>query len=228
GTTVQGPGEPTAAERDAQAAAEAVARITADLEKARQAAGIKAPIDELIFLPSLPVRVEQNGAALGDPASGHVGVVTNNQLAIDSSLQLDEAPLVQPGMPVTIDEPDLGISATGVAGRVADTPGTDGVDGFHIYLEVLVDGASPSLGGTSLRLTISIESTGGKVTAVPVSALSLAADGSSRIQVDNNGTLTYVTVKSGLSAGGYVEVAPVNDTLQPGQLVVIGFDGNGS
>ena len=213
----------TAAERDLATAVTAINRITADLEQARLAANVKIPLDEIVFLPSLPVRADQTDVALGDTAAGRVMLVTNNQLAIDSSLPLDEAPLVQPGMPVAIDEPDLGISATGVVGRVADTPGTDGVDGFHIYLEVLVDSASPSLVGVSLRLTIPIESTGGKVTAVPVGALSLAADGSSRIQVDDNGALAYVTVKPGLSAGGYVEVAPVNDTLQPGQLVVIGF-----
>jgi len=34
-----------------------------------------------------------------------------------------------------IDEPDLGIKATGVVKRVAETPGTDGVDGYHVYLE---------------------------------------------------------------------------------------------
>lgn len=213
-----------AAERDVEAADEAVVRIATDLEKARLAAGIKIPIDEIIFLPSFPVRIEQNSAVLGDAATGHVSVVTNNQLAVDASLPLDEAPLVQPGMPVAIDEPDLGIIATGVVGRVADAPGTNGVDGFHIYLEVLVDEAAPALVGTSLRLTIPIESTGGKVTAVPVSALSMAADGRSRIQVDNNGTLTYVTVEPGLSAGGYVAVTPVNDSLLPGQLVVIGFE----
>jgi hypothetical protein len=213
-----------AAERDAQTAADTVVRITAELEKAQQEAGVKVALDELVFLPALPVRVAQNGAVLGDPAAGQVGIVTNNQLAIDSSLPLDEAPLVQPGMPVTIDEPDLGISATGVVGRVADTPGTDGVDGFHIYLEVLVDDASSSLVGTSLRLIIPIESTGGKVVAVPTGALSMAADGSSRVQVDNNGTLAFVTVAPGLSAGGYVEVAPINGSLLPGQLVVIGFE----
>jgi multidrug efflux pump subunit AcrA (membrane-fusion protein) len=150
--------------------------------------------------------------------------VTNNQLAIDSSLPLDEAPLVKPGMAVAIDEPDLGIKATGVVGRVADTPGTDGVDGFHVYFEVVVDKTSTSLVGISLRLTIPIESTGGEVTAVPVSALSLAADGTSRVQVENNGALEFIVVEPGLSAGGFVEVTPVDGTLTPGQLVVVGYE----
>lgn len=215
-----------AAEREAQAAADLVARLTTDLETARRDAGVKVPVDEIIFLPALPVRVEQSSAALGDAASGPVLMVTNNQLAIDSSLPLDEAPLVKPGMTVAIDEPDLGITATGVVGRVAGTPGTDGVDGFHVYLEVLVDEASASTSfvGISFRLTIPIESTGGKVIAVPVSALSLAADGTSRVQVDRNGTLEFVVVEPGLSAGGFVQVTPVDSALTPGQLVVVGYE----
>jgi len=137
--------------------------------------------------------------------------------------RLEEGPLVRPGMAVAIDERDLGINATGVVHRVADTPGTFGVDGFHIYLEILVDETPLSLEGVSLRLTIPTESTKGPVTVVPVSALSLAADGTSRVQVDNDGTLEFVVVEPGLSADGFVEVTPVDGTLAPGQLVVIGY-----
>ena len=107
---------------------------------------------------------------------------------------------------------------------MADTPGTDGVDGYHIYFETLVQESSASLEGFSLRLTIQIKSTGGKVLAVPVSAVSLAADGKSRVQVDENGTFKYINVEPGLSAEGYVEVTPINGTLSPGQLVVVGYE----
>ena len=75
-----------------------------------------------------------------------------------------------------------------------------------------------------MRLTIPIESTKGTVTAVPVSALSLATDGTSRLQVEKNGALDYVTVKPGLSANGYVEVSPLDGKLTPGQLVVVGYN----
>ena len=214
----------TAAEREAQIAADLVDRLTADLEKARHAAGIKVPIDEVVFLPDLPVRVEQLLVAIGDTAGGPIMTVTTNQLIIDSSLPLAEAPLVKSGMPVIIDEAELGIQATGVVARVADTPGTNGVDGFHRYLEILVEETSSTLEGFSLRLTIPVESTEGVVTVVPVSALSLTSDGSSRVQVDNNGSLEYLVVEPGLSADGYVEVIPVNGSLTPGQLVVIGFE----
>jgi peptidoglycan hydrolase-like protein with peptidoglycan-binding domain len=214
------------AEREAQMVATFVEQINSDLETARRAAGVKVPIDEIVFIPDLPVRVEQIDVVVGDPASGPVMTVTNNQLIVDSSLPLDEAPLARPGMAVAIDEPDLGIEATGVVERVADIPGTDGVDGFHIYFGVLVDETQTTLEGFSLRLTIPVESTGGAVTVVPISALSLAADGTTRVQVDNNGTLVFVVVDPGLSANGFVEVTPVDGTLAPGQFVVIGYENN--
>jgi hypothetical protein len=128
-------------------------------------------------------------------------------------------------MPVVIDEPDLGIKATGLVSKVADNPGTNGVDGFHIYFETLVDATPSSLEGFSLRLTIPVQSTGGEVLVVPISAVTLAADGSSRVQVENErGQLEFVKVEPGLSADGFVEVTPVEGTLEPGQLIVIGFE----
>ncbi len=215
-----------AAVRDAKLAADAVTRVEADLEAAKSKVGVQVPVDEVIFVPALPVRVGQINVVVGDPASGPLMSVTDNRLAIDSSLALDEAPLVKPDMPVTIDEPSLGIKATGVVAKVADTPGTFGVDGFHIYFEVQVTESSTALEGFSLRLTIPVKSTGTAVTVVPISALFLAADGTSRVQVDNHGSLEFMVVEPGLSANGYVEVKPVDGALTPGQLVVVGFETN--
>lgn len=208
---------------DLKIANERIDQATAELNAARRRLGNQVPIDEVVFVPMLPVRVEEIVAPIGHPAAGTVLTVTDNQLSVDAALPLDAAPLVKPGMPVSIDEQALGIKATGVVETVASTPGTRGVDGFHIYLGVRVDEAPTKLDGFSVRLTIPIESTAGAVTAVPVSALSLAVDGSSRVQVGNKGSLEYVTVKPGLSANGYVEVTPVSGKLSPGQQVVVGY-----
>jgi peptidoglycan hydrolase-like protein with peptidoglycan-binding domain len=212
-----------AAGREVKLANDVAVRIAADLDIAQRQTGVQVPADELVFVSTVPVRVKQLDVDLGNAASGPVLTVSNNQVVIDSSLPLDEAPLVKSGMAVVIDEPELGIKATGVVERVADTPGTDGVDGFHIYFAVLVDEPPTVLEGFSLRLTIPIESTGGTVTAVPVSALSLGVDATSRVQVDNNGSLEFIVVEPGLSANGFVEVSPVDGTLTPGQLVVVGY-----
>jgi len=172
----------------------------------------------------LPVRAEQVTAVVGGPASGPVMSVTDNRIAVDSALPLDSATLVKPGMAVDIDETSLGIKAKGVVAMVDETPGTHGVDGYHIYYAVRVDNPPSSLQGFSLRLTIPIQSTREAVVTVPMSAVSLASDGKSRIQVQKNGKLEYITVLPGLAADGFVEVSPEQGTLVPGELVVVGFE----
>lgn len=199
-------------------------QLSTELATANLRAGVQLPADEVVFLPTVPVRVEQVSVMTGDQIAGPVFTVTGNQLAVDTSLPLEEAPLLKSGMSVTIDEPTLGLSGTGVVGRVADTPGTNGVDGFHVYVEILVQDAPVSIVGTSVRLTIPIESTGGSVLAVPISALSLAADGVSRVDVQRNGVLESVVVEPGLVADGYVAITVKGGSLQPGELVVVGFD----
>jgi peptidoglycan hydrolase-like protein with peptidoglycan-binding domain len=213
-----------AARREVEWLTYLVDRLTQEVEAARQKAYAPVPMDEIVFVSSFPLRVEEIHVKVGDAANGSIMGVTNNQLAIDSSLPLAEAALVIPGMTVAIDEPDLGLQATGVVSRVAETPGTEGADGYHIYFEVLVEETPVPLEGVSLRLTIPVESTSGEVTVVPVSALFLAPDGTSRVQVENNGTLEFIVVKPGLSADGFVEVTPLDGTLSPGQLVLVGYE----
>jgi hypothetical protein len=151
--------------------------------------------------------------------------VTNAVVAVDGALPLADATLVTPGMPVQIDEPDLGIAATGTVSQVAATPGTNGADGFHVWFETVVAGAPANLVGASLRLTVPVRSTNGDVLAVPTGAVSLAADGSSRVERDDgHGGTTSVRVEPGLSADGFVEVTPTHGTLDPGDLVVVGTD----
>ena len=85
--------------------------------------------------------------------------------------------------------------------------------------------APTNLVGASVRLTIPVQTTGDSVLAVPVSALTMGPDGSSRVQVDTSGGIVLVEVKPGLSADGYVEITPVGGaSLQAGDLVVIGLD----
>ncbi|MGH8656595.1 MAG: peptidoglycan-binding protein [Gammaproteobacteria bacterium] len=211
------------AQFDAKLTAERADRLAADFDMAKRKLGVQVPIDEIVFIPILPVRAEVVTAVVGGAASGPMMSVTDNQIAIDSSLPLDAAPLVKPGMAVAIDEQALGIKAKGVVEMVDKTPGTHGVDGYHIYFAVRVGETPTPLQGFSVRLTIPIESTKGAVTAVPMSALSLAADGRSRIQVQNNGALEYIVVDPGMAADGFVEVTPVDGTFKPGQLVVVGY-----
>jgi peptidoglycan hydrolase-like protein with peptidoglycan-binding domain len=211
------------AEFDVKIATRRADQLAADLQSARKKLGVQVPVDEVVFIPRLPVRVEEVKTTVGHGVTGLVMLVTDNQLAVDSSLPLETAPLIKTGMKVAIDEQALGVDATGVITHVAGTPGTHGLDGYHVYFEVRVDPTPTRLEGISVRLTIPTQSTDGPVTAVPISAVSLAADGTSRVQIQNGDTLVYTVVKPGLSTAGYVQVTPVDGKLEPGQLVVVGY-----
>lgn len=209
---------------DAKMAKERADQLAADRDAARKRQGFQVPADEVVFLHSFPIRVGEVTGTVGAAATGAVMSVTDNQLAIDSSLPIDAGPLVKPGMPVAIDEQSLGVKATGSVEIVAATPGTLGVDGFHFYMGIRIDPTRVRLEGLSVRLTIPVETTKGAVIAAPVSALSLAPDGTSRIRVQKEGELVYVSVRPGLSAQGYVEVSALGGSLSPGQLVVVGYN----
>jgi hypothetical protein len=219
----------TTLQRQVVAAAESdVRRATDDAARLAARAGIQVPADEVLFFPALPLRVDDSTVKRGESASGTVMTVSNSQLAADSSLSLSDAKLVRVGMPVTIEEQDLGITVRGVVTRVADKPGTDKVDPTRVYFEVTPRDAPARLVGASVRLSIAVQSTEGAVLAVPLSALSVGADGSSRVQVDRGGGVTeYVTVVPGLATNGLVEVQPVVDgALEAGDLVVVGTGGS--
>jgi peptidoglycan hydrolase-like protein with peptidoglycan-binding domain len=188
--------------------------------------GIAVPADEVLFLPTLPVRVDDAKLKAGDEVVGPVMTVTNSQLVIDSALSRDDAKLVRQGAPVALRAPDLGVDGTGTVTQVATTPGTNGVDPQRFYMEVTPHDVASSLLGASVVQTIAVESTEGEVLAVPVAAVSAGADGVTRVEVQGpNGELRPVTVTPGLSAKGMVAVTPVGGNLAPGDLVVVGRSG---
>jgi hypothetical protein len=75
-------------------------------------------------------------------------------------------------------------------------------------------------------LTITVSSTEGQVLTVPVAALSVGADGASRLQVQaSDKTTHFVNVTPGLTANGLVAVtATTASELHSGDLVVVGSD----
>lgn len=200
-------------------------RTQKELERLSREAGIQVPASEVLFFPSLPVRVDTVKARRGAIATaGRVMDVTNSTLAVDSSLSVADRELVTPGNRVQIEEQDLGVNARGQVTRVADTPGTNKVDPNRYYFEITPDPKTPlKLVGNSVKLTIAVKSTSGAVLAVPVSAVSLGGDGLSRVRVRSQGRTRLVTVVPGLAAGGLVEVRAVEtDQLHRGDLVIVG------
>jgi multidrug efflux pump subunit AcrA (membrane-fusion protein) len=206
--------------KEARGTAAEVARLGSKM-------GVSVPANEVLFFPTLPLRVDTVKIKRGDSAAGtQVMTVSNSRLAIDSSLSLDDARLVRAGASVKIEEPDLGVRTTGAVTQVADRPGTNKVDPSRVYLEVSPSSAPAQVVGASVKLTIGVKSTQEAVLSVPVTALSVGADGSSRVQVQRAGGQTdYVTVQPGLAAQGLVEVRPLRGKLAVDDLVIVGSRG---
>ncbi|MBA2323766.1 MAG: hypothetical protein H0V92_07080 [Pseudonocardiales bacterium] len=190
----------------------------------RSSGGVQLPADEMIFEPVVPLRVSEVKAGLGAEPQGPLITATDSTVALNGSLTIDEARLVKPGMEVRIDEPTLGITAHGSVVEVADRPGTDEVDGFHVFFSASVDNPPPTLVGSSVRMTIPVSSTQGDVLAVPVSAVSLEPDGSSSVRRSVNGKPELVAVQPGVSSDGYVAVTAPSSDLKAGDLVVVGTE----
>jgi peptidoglycan hydrolase-like protein with peptidoglycan-binding domain len=191
--------------------------------------GIQIPAGEVLFFPTLPARVDDVKLKVGDETVGPVMTVTSSTLVVESGLSAADAKLVKEGGAVSIKAPDSGAEATGTVTHIATTPGTNGVDPQRYYLEVTPTGIDAGLAGASVVQTISVSSTQGEVLAVPVAALSMASDGTTRVQVQPpRAAPRYVTVEPGLSAKGLVAVTPLGGDLTPGDLVVVGANNAGS
>ena len=219
---------------DSATARAMVAKSARDLADARRQlaeldgeVGVVVPADEVLFFPSLPLRVDEPKVARGDDGSKEVMVVSTSRLAIDASVSIPDATLVKVGDKATVRSTDLGLEATGTVTKLATKPGTDGVDAQKVYMEVVPDDPPAELTGASVRITIAVKSTGGDVLAVPVAALSVGSDGTSRVQLAGaGGTVRTVAVDPGLSAEGFVEVKAVaGGRLAEGDRVVVGSEG---
>ena len=149
-------------------------------------------------------------------------------MILASSVPLADASLVGVGMPVQIEETWQEIETTGVIAFKADRPGTNDVGEERLYLEIALDEEMEELNYANVKVTIPVQSTGGDVMAVPMAALAAAANGSSRVQVeDGDGTTRFVVVDTGLAAGGYVEIIPPDGLLDAGDRVVVGREETG-
>ena len=207
----------------AAAAGDEERRTRAEVERLSAQARVQVPANEILFFPTLPLRVDAVKAKRGSAVSGSVMNVTSSRLVVDSSLAVSDAKLVQPGDPVTIEDQDLGIKAGGRVSVVADAPGTNRVDPSRFYMAVAPSTGVRALAGASVKLTIAVKSTKGAVLAVPANALSVGGDGESRVQVRRAGRTELVKVVPGLAAEGLVEVRPASGArLASGDLVIVG------
>lgn len=184
---------------------------------------------EILFLPKLEVRVSEVFAGRAASAEGPLFSVTESVLSVASSLDRSDRELVSEGDAAAVVLDDLGIEVEGSVGALADQAGTMGLDEQRYFMEITLPADAPSeLVDASVRIDIPVESTDGEVLVVPVAALVTASDGSVRVEVAaSEGDTRLVTVTTGLSAGGLVEVTPQNGDLTKDDRVVVGTDPSG-
>jgi hypothetical protein len=207
----------------AASAAQEAERTRAEVARLSAASGVQVPSDELLFFPTLPVRVDAVAVRRGAVANGHVMDVTNSRLSIDSALTIQQAARVHPGDPVTIYADQFNLTTQGTVARVATEPGTNKVAPDQVYMQVTPQIAPVKLVGQNVRLTIAFRRTTAAVLQVPVTAVSLGGDGGTRLQVRRDGRTVFVPVVRGLVSKNLVEVRPLGSwRLDPGDLVVVG------
>jgi hypothetical protein len=206
----------------------AASRAATDLSQLENQVGTLVPAGEVLFFPSLPVRINDVSVKRGTAVAAPFMTVSGSDLIVDAKVATADAKSLRAGMSVTIEDVDLGRKLEGSITQVADKPGTKNVGDGNVYVAVTpIDVvAAKELVGSSVRITAAIQSTDGKeVLAVPVAAVSATADGSSRVEVERSPSADteFVEVAVGLSAQGYVQVTPSDpDRLKVNDRVVVG------
>lgn len=240
----------TTALRDAVTAAEQqVADATAALAELEAEIGTIVPAGEVVFLPVLPTTITTLNAQLGaEPPTDFVAQVSSTDTEIIGRVSKADANLITVGTPVVIEMRDVGIETTGVltdvraptqdpnAGGPELGPSPGGGSGDSDRLEVVVAADDTSqlreFIGWPVRINVTVSATDDEVLAVPVAAISVGPDGTSRVEVERErargtrpGRTELVEVTVGLAAQGYAEVSPVGGaSLVEGDRVVVGSD----
>ena len=237
----------TSGERASLAAArDGLADAREALEDAREDTVVAIPASEVVFLETLPRRVDAVSVRRGGTVEGSVMSVSGATLQVVATADRADAGLLAVGATGTavLDDQEFGVTVSaidaGTAGGGAAGGGSegseegsgDGASGTGRSTVTLLPGElTPeqvaALQGANVRVRIPVSSTAGSVLAVPLAALTAGPGGESRVEVmGEDGTTALVEVETGLAAGGYVEVSPVGGSaLAEGDLVVIGATG---
>lgn len=215
----------------------------AGYEPQQDADKVTVPSGEILFLPTLPVRVDTVTTRAGATATGQIGTVTNSTVNIQSTLPTSDAQFVHAAMSATLTLPGGNTMAAKVdaigkdaAPPPTDTPNTDQqqgqqqqqqqqpqstVDATPMRLTAQDPAALAAYANKAVKIDIEIGKTNGEVLVVPVAAVATSQDGSTRVQVQRrDGQVGDVSVKLGLTANGLVEVS--GPGLADGDRVVVG------
>jgi peptidoglycan hydrolase-like protein with peptidoglycan-binding domain len=195
----------------------------AEAQEAKNAADFKAgtplPVSEVVYVKTLPRRVDDVKVERGGTVNGVVMSASGASLVVTVKVDAETAQRLKAGMAATLD---LG-EGTAVAAKVRRITKNGNQYDVVVAPNALTSSQLALLRDANVRVTIPVKSTSGKVLAVPVAALSSGSDGGSRVEVLRNGKVDLVPVTVGLSADGFVQVTPAGDAkLSEGDQVVVG------
>lgn len=189
------------------------------LNEAEFKAGTPLPVAEVVFVKTLPRRVDDVKVERGGTVNGVVMSVSGASLVVTVKVDADTKERLKVGMPASFDIGD----GTAVAATVRRI-GRNG-DQYDVVVapKSLTAAQLERLREANVRVTIPVKSTNGKVLAVPIAALSAGSDGGSRVEVLRDGKIELIPVTVGLSADGYAQVTASGDAkLTEGDQVVVG------
>jgi Putative peptidoglycan binding domain len=168
--------------------------------------------DQVAYAPSA-IRITALTAHVGGPATAEVLTYTGTTRVVTLALDVSQQTLVRKGISATITLPD-GRNVTGkvssvgtVAHSAAAGQGNGGNSDPTIDVTITVANQKElgTLDAAPVDITL-VSSQRKDVLTVPVAALVALAEGGYGVQVVEGGTARYVSVKTGMFAGGRVEV----------------------
>jgi peptidoglycan hydrolase-like protein with peptidoglycan-binding domain len=166
------------------------------------------------------IRVASLAASVGDPATGPILTYTGVTRQVDIALDVAKQHLVSAGIAATVTLPDDSTVEGKVSsiGTVATTSGGNGQQTTTIAVVVSVTDQTKlgSLDSAPVSVTL-VSDTRENVLTVPVAALVALAEGGYGVQVIEGSTTRYVAVKTGMFAGGRVEIS--GDGIAEGTVV---------
>jgi hypothetical protein len=179
-------------------------------------------MSEVAFLPLGRAHVAAMTARVGRVVQAPFITFATGNLSLSAHLDPSGKNLVRVGRRVSIVSETTGFTAEATVGAVGQPKVAHGVSVLPVSLVRSTDWPL-SEAGDNVRVTVTTASTTGPVLAVPVSALSATADGRTVVTVLGRGNRRNILqVIPGVSAGGLVEIRPVNDDIPVGTSVVTG------
>ncbi|NEA36343.1 peptidoglycan-binding protein [Streptomyces sp. SID13031] len=200
-------------------AEENLADAVEDKNEAEFKAGTPLPLSEIVYVKSLPRRVDEVKVERGGTVNGVVMSASGASLVVSIKVDAATKDRLKAGMPASFDPGDGSV----VQAKIVRITGSGDDYTVVIAPKSLTAAQLNRLREANVKVTVPLKSTNGKVLAVPLAALSAGSDGGSRVEVLRNGKIELIPVKVGLSADGFAQVTASGDAkLSEGDQVVVG------